>query len=260
MTQRRDLSAEAEELFRALPSDGSTVSNRTLRDSLDLDPEAYETGKRELIVRQLAIPGRGQYGTLRRREASEDEPTEAPGEGVREERELYEPFASWLRGEGSPEGTSYYSVAVSGDWRGAGALGGQWSQPDVISVSVTRPDLLPDVVVEVSTYEVKRAVDATNLLSVYETLAHGRWSHRSSLVVESVGEPHVSGTVLAELERLGLGLYAMLSTDDDQYEIREVLSSLHRTPDSGNLDEALEVFFGRLANDEVRTYRAQIGR
>jgi hypothetical protein len=80
---------------------------------------------------------------------------------------------------------------------------------------VSRYEWLPDIAVEVSTYEVKQAADAKDLEIVYETAAHGRWAHRASLVVEQSGDTEpVPQPIVEELRRFRLGLYAMRRRPD----------------------------------------------
>lgn len=84
----------------------------------------------------------------------------------------------------------------------------RWRAPSYTSRS--RDHVLPGASVEVSTYEIKRYGEADKIESVYEAAAHGRWAHRASLVVESFAdESPVSASVMAEVQRLGLGLYVV---------------------------------------------------
>jgi hypothetical protein len=95
-----DLSVEASMLLAALPPDGSTVGNYSLRGQLDLDDETYKKAKQELRAAGLIKVGVGYGGTVGRASATPAaaEEEERPTAGlVKLERELYEPFAEWLR-------------------------------------------------------------------------------------------------------------------------------------------------------------------
>ncbi|MEN9358736.1 MAG: hypothetical protein RL095_271 [Verrucomicrobiota bacterium] len=66
------LSPHAQSLLDALPADGSTVGNVSLRAQLQLDEAAYLAAKEELVAAQLVIPGRGRGGSLACATASEE--------------------------------------------------------------------------------------------------------------------------------------------------------------------------------------------
>ena len=158
------------------------------------------------------------------------------------------------------EGT-FVHVAVTGSRRKKKGAGTKWSQPDVTAVTVANFEYLPGASVEVSTYEIKRYGEADKIESVYEAAAHGRWAHRASLVVESFAdESPVSASVMAEVQRLGLGLYVVSHRPEGRgLAPREVLQPEAREPDPENLDELLQDFFRD--NDERRQqYRQAIGR
>jgi hypothetical protein len=95
-----DLSIEAKVLLAALPCDGSTVGNYSVRSQLELDDETYASAKRELRDKGLIEVGVGYGGTVSRMSAirtakADEEPTQAGL--VKLEGELYEPFKDWLQ-------------------------------------------------------------------------------------------------------------------------------------------------------------------
>lgn len=47
-----------------------------------------------------------------------------------------------------------------------------WSRPDATAVEVTTHEWLPEITLEVRSYEIKRLADAIKLESVYEAAAH----------------------------------------------------------------------------------------
>ena len=164
-----DLSIDAERLLAALPSDGSTVGNYSLRSRLDLDDETYRQAKRELRKEGLINVGVGYGGTVARASALPSaavvEETSLAGL-VRLEKELYEPFAEWLRSSLADQDLAFAEARITATAKGHRHASGRWSRPDITAVQVFRYDWLPQITVEVSSYEVKRAIDAKKLESV----------------------------------------------------------------------------------------------
>ncbi len=129
------------------------------------------------------------------------------------------------------------------------------------AVQVTTYEWLPEITVEVFSYEIKRAADAHKLESVYEAAAHGRWAHRASLVVEiNPDAGALSDAVLDEVRRFRLDLYAMRRRDDDSFEIREEIKPpLTEDAQPEDVNDLINTFLGREA--DLRTeYRRWIGR
>jgi hypothetical protein len=222
-----DLTIDAAMLLAALPEDGSTLGNYKLRGQLNLGDDTYAEAKRELRDAGLIKVGVGYGGSIGR--ATIAKPVKAadapPAPGlVKLERELYEPLAKFLRSSLADQPYQFAEARVTGPPKGYRRNSGKWSRPDVTVVQVSRYEWLPDIAVEVSTYEIKQAGDARDLEIVYETAAHGRWAHRSSLVVEylGTGDP-VPDTVLAEVRRFRLGLYTMQRRDDGEFDVREIV-------------------------------------
>lgn len=120
---------------------------------------------------------------------------------------------------------------------------------------------LPDVTVEVLTYEIKRFADAQKIESAYEAAAHGRWAHRVSLVVELDPEAGaLPDALLDEIRRFRLGLYVMRAREDGSFDIREEIEP-PRTDDAEleDVNGLIDTFLGRDA--ELRNeYRRYIGR
>lgn len=261
-----DLTPEATMLLTALPADGSMVGNYSVRGRLELDDETYAVAKRELREAGLIRVGVGYGGTVGRAAAvpgakeAEETPPSAPGL-VRKEEELYRPFADWLRSSLADQGLQFAEAKITARPKGYKRSSGRWSRPDVTAVQVFRYEWLPEITVEVSTYEIKQAADATKLESVYEAAAHGRWAHRASLVVEQVdGTEAVPEPVFDEVRRFRLGLYAMRRKPDGSFEVRELIQPpLTHESQPEDLNDLLGYFLG----EDVpmrRDYRRAIGQ
>jgi hypothetical protein len=138
---------------------------------------------------------------------------------------------------------------------------GKWSRPDVVAVQVIAYEWLPDITVEVLSYEIKRFGDAQKLESVYEAAAHGRWGHRASLVVELDPEAGaLPDALLDEIHRFRLGLYVMRAREGGGFDIREEIEPA-RTEDAEleDINGMIDTFLGRDA--DLRTdYRRYISR
>lgn len=134
---------------------------------------------------------------------------------------------------------------------------GEWTRPDVMSVSVWNTELLPGASVEVATYELKKADDADKIANVYEAAAHGRWAHRSSLVLELPEDEHLDARVVKEAARFGLGVYRM-RLEDDKAQVVEVREPDRREPETVDLDELLRYFFDRLNRRDQNAYKAAV--
>jgi hypothetical protein len=236
-------------LLAALPNDGSTVGNYSLRSKLNLDDETYAEAKGELRSADLIEVGVGYGGTVARTSAISDanvaeEPS--PAGLVKLEKELYEPFVDWLRSSLADQELHFAEARVTATPKGYKAGSGRWSHPDITAVHVFRYDWLPEITVEVSSYEVKRAADATKLESVYEAAAHGRWAHRVSLVVEQTDEGDaVPAPIFDEVRRFRLGLYAMRRRSSGGFEIREIIKPpLTHESQPEDLNELIGYFLG----------------
>ncbi len=220
-----DISVEAEMLLNALPADGSTAGNLSLRSKLDFDDETYKRAKRELLESERVVRGVGYGGTLARAGVAASDATPEPsGPGlVGRESDLYVPFAEWLESSFEDQELAFARAMVTATARGRPRSSGRWSRPDVTAVQVSRYELLPDIAVEVSSYEIKRAKDAAKLESVYEAAAHGRWAHRASLVLEQLADEAVEPSILDEVRRFRLGLYVMRRRSGDGFDTRELV-------------------------------------
>jgi hypothetical protein len=254
------VSPEAEQILAALPRDGSLIGNVRLRSRLELDNETYRHARQELLDANLVRLGRGRGGSLARSEAAAQAGAKTDSRLVTQERELYGPFVEWLRTSLSDQSLPFVHVGETATPRDRARSSGQWSRPDVTAVQVLSYAWLPDVVLEVSTYEIKRAADAQRLESVYEAAAHSRWAHRTSLVVEQSSETgSLQDAILDELGRFGVGLYVMWRRPDGEFEAREEIPPARRQPEPEALDELLEYFIVKVAK-LVEPYKRAIGR
>ena len=151
----------------------------------------------------------------------------------------------WLLSTLETQDRFFWDARVTASPQGRRRSTGQWSRPDVTSIEVWRSEWLPQVNLSISSYEVKRFCDAERLESVYEAKAHGRWAHRSNLVVEaSAGQEwQLPDEVLDEIKRFDLGLYVMVLRDDGSYRIRQSIPAGIQHPEPALQAELLEHYF-----------------
>jgi hypothetical protein len=253
------LSDDARRVLDALPADGSTISNIRLRPTLDLNDDAYATAIRELKDAHAIQVGPGRGGTVQRSEAGPA--ATLSDDHVEREAQLYEPFVNWLNSSWSAvanPSVRFAHAKVTATPRGRNRDTGKWSRPDVTAVRVLRFEWLPDIVLEVSSFEIKRAADAIDLESVYEAAAHGRWAHLASLVLENPGR-ELSERFLDEIRRFNLGLYVMNRRPGGEgFEIEPRVEPQPQHPDSTEVNALLDHFF----QDERKRaeYRTAIGK
>lgn len=278
-------SRDGAKILARLPVDGTGISTTRLRGRVDLGDGAFYGALQDLEEAGLITTGHltrtGTGMTVAR--ARPPKATQTPGSHslVSSERDLYAPFVAWLRSTFAAAGPAatmtaaktttaalipprVFQHALDTSTRGWAPATGQWSRPDVTAVEVWSADLLPRSTLTVSSYEIKRSVDAKRLESVYEAKAHGRWAHRSSLVIEldpeSDGEQlPIADAVLVDLNRFGLGLYTMRHRADGGYHVEEEIPPGPQHPEDRYVNDLLTYYFGDDHKARAR-YRSAIGR
>lgn len=247
MTDVVKLTKASKKLLELVPSDGTFIGNTTLQRRSNLG-KGYWTAQRALVGAGLLTRGKGRGGSVARLAADTATPRiPKKGKGfARKESELYEPLKDWLAEEWGEdvEGGDFFEVLVTGTPKKKKRSGGKWSRPDVTLVQVNSYDYLPQPVLEVTTFEVKKFPDAEDIRSVYETAAHSRWAHFSYLVAE-VPNPDYEfpERFVSELERFHLGLIFMWKKKDKWEFEEQEWESERLIPEPEELNRLLEEFF-----------------
>jgi hypothetical protein len=242
------LSKAAKKLFELVPSDGTFIGNTTLQRRSKLG-KVYWKVTGELVGAGLLSRGKGRGGSVARLAGDAETATLATKKGkgfVRKESELYEPLREWLAAKWGEdvEAGDFFEVLITGTPKKKLRSGGKWSRPDVTLVEVNSYDYLPQPVLEVTTFEVKKFPDAEDMRSVYETAAHSRWAHFSYLVAE-VPNPNYEfpERFVSELERFHLGLIFMWKRKE-KWEFEEQEWETERLiPEPEELNRLLKEFF-----------------
>jgi hypothetical protein len=114
-------------------------------------------------------------------------------------------------------------------------------------VQVNSYEYLPQPVLEVTTFEVKKFSDAQNIRSVYETAAHSRCAHFSFLVAEVPSEDYeFPERFESELERFKIGLIYMWKEKKGKGKWRfddQVWETERLNPEPAELNALLQTFF-----------------
>jgi hypothetical protein len=257
------LSAAAKKLLELVPLDGVFIGNTTLQRRSKLG-QRYWKVRSELVAGGFLIRGKGRGGSVARSTADAEAalPTTKTGKGyVRKESELYEPLRRWLAevwGEGVEPG-DFFEVLITGTPRKKKRASGQWSRPDVTLVQVNSYDYLPQPVLDVTTFEVKRFSDAENIRSVYEAAAHSRWAHFSYLVAEVPNSDYeFPERFVSELERFHLGMIFMWKEKSEwQFEEQEWETD-RLSPEPEELNALLKGFFQD--SKRAREFKLALGK
>lgn len=157
------------------------------------------------------------------------------------------------------ESGDFFDARITGSARRRRRPSGQWSRPDLTLVQVNSYDYLPQPVLEVTTFEVKKFSDAENIRSVYETAAHSRWAHFAFLVAEAPnGDYEFPERFMSELERFNVGLILMWKESDGWHFEEHEYETDRLNPDPKELNTLLKYFF----HDEhkLREFKLAIGK
>lgn len=239
------LSKRAKKLLELVPPDGSFIGNTKLQRKSKLG-RSYWNVRGELVKAGFLIRGKGRGGSVAKIAKDADVDTKKRKLFVGREAELYDPLRQWLDEEWKKdiEPGDFFEVLITATAKKKKRSSGQWSRPDVTLVQVNRYEYIPQPVLEVTTFEVKRFSDSENLLSIYEAAAHSRWAHFSYLVVEVPNPDYeLPDRFTSELERFGIGLIFMWK-EKDQWHFNEQEGETDRlNPEPAELNGLLRTFF-----------------
>jgi hypothetical protein len=253
--------SDRDRFINSLPRDGGFRTNKEVRDDLGLTRDRYWDVRAGLLDEGVIIISRGHGGRVALKapvdqlRALQTEPLSAQvkeeiaeaKEEIREEVELYEPFANSIKNRAKDEGLEQTVVEIIAR-QGRRHTGGLWSRPDICQISVQNLPYLGQKVVEVTTFELKAA--PCNVDAVYETLSHSRRAHRSYLAIFC---PDSGGEVKRQLERIKLecartGVGLITFSDPGDFETFETL--VEPTGNWADLSEVNEFVATQIADRE----------
>ncbi|MEU4806369.1 hypothetical protein [Actinosynnema sp. NPDC023587] len=251
------LHGDHEELFAAIPTEGTTISNPTLQRRLGWDGTRYFRARDALVDGGLIVRGRGRGGVVRRVVSDDDtvaertiavvvdttadpETTAATVEAViKNELALYDPMRHVIATDWAQDHRRDPLAVEITALQGRRATGGTWSRPDIVSVEVRTFAYVPGKYLEVATFEVK-ASNAVNVQAVYEALAHRRSATHSYVLLHIPADQadHLEDAVadVAEAARAhGIGVITAADPHDyDTWEDREEARRVEPDPERLN--------------------------
>lgn len=230
-------------LFDILPADGSALTGTQAQIQSDLTTAAFNHAL-ALLERTGEVEVRGKVRLKIRRAPSHD----FRARDLTHERDLYPPFRDWLSKRPAEDGRQVWAAHhVIGDGLGQPRKVGKWARPDIVSVIVTMVAEDGPPATDVWTYEIKPHSQLANLAGVYEAVAHQRFSHYSTLVVETPPDANIPSEIVSECRRLGVGLYRLWES-----EVEPEFEAVRQRPAAAVITE----FIGRsLPPEELERYR-----
>ena len=254
------LSDAAAEFLSHLPDDGTCLARRELVAIVG-EAAVNEAVGQLVNVGRVRVEGHGwgtQYGRVDVEDGDdvEDGPSTP---GVDQERELYEPFRAWLQENSWSAGRiiAFHDVALTDSPAGHPRRSGKWTRPDVTEIQVSQSEWLPGSQLEVRTYEIKKASDAKKLEGLYEALAHRRFAHRSSLVLEIEPGAEIDEAIVDEVTRHGLGLFRIWLESNGADAVMEIAPRRH-DPDPLPLEDLVRRYFEEHRPAQRATYLRSI--
>lgn len=263
-----------QKLYELTPSDGTTISNAALRESLknqfkneDFADADYWDLRNSLISDGQLVKGRGYGGSVRRiASMSESESCsittdvasnvegEASQTGVAE-ASLYVPFQKVID-------TGYVSDNDLNRWiceitaqQGKRNTGGLWTRPDVTLIAEQTFTYVPDKLFEVITFEIKPGI-STAMAGVYEAAAHSAFAHRSYLAMPDSKDYENSplfDRIRDECERFGLGLLLFEDVADwDKYNFE--VSAERNTPDPQSVNDFIKTQISEKGRETIQRW------
>ncbi|WP_140793777.1 hypothetical protein [Myxococcus xanthus] len=227
------------------------VSRPQLRgDITGITEETFEATLEALRGERLIALGKGQGGRVALTELGIQ--TYLDGyddsdsyEGLGEEKSLYPIVKTALEARSGTHETLFVDTSMLRMRRG------QWTNPDLMQISIIRRPLLRQKAVQVSSYEVKPWHD-WSIKGVFEAAAHSAVFHRSWLILEwAHGLPWDPGRferwaerMLSECGRFGVGLMT-LHPKEKAFCLRTHLRAKVGNPDEQVTEAMLEYYLGK---------------
>jgi hypothetical protein len=238
---------KAQNLLKLVPPDGVFIGNTSLQRKSKLGKH-YWNVRKQLVDTGFLTLGKGRGGSVAR-SAAKAGAVPAVSEHrlwVDREFELYEPLRKWVADEWGKdvEPVDFFEVRVTGSSRNQQRASGKWSRPDVTLVEAYSYEYLPEPVLDITTFEIKKSSDVEDIQCIFEAAAHSRRAHYSFLVVEvENSEYQFPDRLTSELERFNIGLICMWKEKGAwKFEQREWETD-RLNPEPEELNALLQAFF-----------------
>jgi hypothetical protein len=265
MNYQEDSQALEDQLLEHVPTDGSAIGNRTLKERLRWEEDTYWSVRNELIDAGVLEKGRGKGGSVKlvvepeTADVTTDKAGAVAEESARlytQETALYKPMRDVIESNWAKDrGVKPILVRVAAA-QGRRETGGRWTRPDIVSVSVQTFVHLPGKFIEVVTFEIKPS-DGIDVTAVYEALAHRRGATHAYVLLH-VPLPH-DAALTERVEEIcevakDNGIGVIVAGDPSNYETwDERVGALRVEPDPAKLDRFIAT---QLKDDSTRIAQA----
>lgn len=174
------------------------------------------------------------------------------------EAELYEPFKRYLMQSfqvlvSSTTGDDFFHAQIVAD--DTGPSSGKWGTPDLIAVSVWRPEVLPGAHLTVRSFEIKRASQC-DISSVHQALAHARFADYVYLAAP-LDESVCSDSKRKEIEKQclinGVGLF-WIRDKEDLGSYYQPVRPVRKSPNPLAVDEFLAQKLSATDKDKIKRW------
>ena len=162
----------------------------------------------------------------------------------RYEQELEDGVARYSDGPFVHDATTPFrgSAKVIANTARGGPRSGKWTQPDLTLVAIQKLAILKRIELEIFSFELKRAGDS-NVDSVFEAVAHTRWTHYAYLAWHQPSSVHIPSEKKKDVESncrahgIGLIIFAdpLLAAS---YDI--LLAPMRKSPHPVDVEDYLE--------------------
>lgn len=255
-------------LIKELPADGASIGNITIRNKVGLgntkkERDYYWKIRDELEAEgQLEIvPAGGKGGSVRRvPPVTEDVPPEKnrsnSTKAFPKEASLYKPMLRQIEDGWAKAMGMNFLVVEQTSHSGVGT-GGRWTRPDIAALSVTTFPYLPEIRVDVVTFEVKHHSNSREFrLGIYEALAHSRRATQSFLLlyVPRTKASRLTETVDEICREAGeVGIGVIIAEKPDKYETWETrVPARRRNPNPEQLNRFLAGQLSAAARERLK--------
>lgn len=252
-----ELKADERELLRFVPTNGSSIGNKRLREKLGWKEEKYWRVRDNLVDKEWLAVGFGRGGSVYRpeveaeeeadEEADEDEGEHDESEGEADydsETALYPPIRAMLEKNWQQLFPGFAKPKMlwvdSSPQLGRRATGGPWTRPDLSAVTINKYRYIPGVHLDVFTFEVKPRKHF-NVMGLYEALGHSRRANFAYALFHVEGEPRRErlDEITREATRLKIGVATFEDpADADTYQVH--VSPGRHEPEPRLLNEFIE--------------------
>lgn len=264
MARRKDVDIFLEAVRKA----EGRIGNKSLREHLGWREEKYWRVHQELFELGRIEKGRGNGGSVilvdtinpvavadvaaldESVATRSDEAHALPQTDIRE-YDLYAPILQQLQQNWATRRGLDQCHCETTAQQGRRDTGGSWSRPDITAVGLKKYEFLPDMTLELFTFEIKAANDVS-IKGVLEALAHREAATRSYVIYHTADRDFTDFPEAIRIEEIaarhGIGVFAARDVDDFE-TWDEVATAIRGSPDPDNL----ETFIKRTLSDEAKS-------